>query len=79
MNTTPAPCAPASATAPVAGAWVPDGYELVAVRNFNDLMLALDRADRKGYMPDAMAGEWEAFQYITKERAQEQGQGGDTK
>ena len=31
--------------------------------SFDDLLRALDRADSKGYMPDALVGEWEAFDW----------------
>jgi hypothetical protein len=41
----------------------PDGFKLVAVTGFDDLINALDRAERKGYMPDAMAEEWAAFDW----------------
>lgn len=40
---------------------LPPGYRLVAVSGLDELIDALDRADRKGYMPDAMREEWEAF------------------
>jgi hypothetical protein len=37
---------------------------LIAVNDgFFPLLDALDRADRKGYLPDAMAAEWAAFDY----------------
>ena len=42
---------------------VPPGYKLIAVKGFDELMQALDRADRKGYLPDAVADEWDAFDY----------------
>lgn len=41
-------------------------WELIRVKNLAELVDALDRADRKGYMPDAIADSWEAFQYITR-------------
>ena len=42
----------------------PTGWKLVQVNDkFDALMTALDRAARKGYMPDAMSEEWEAFDY----------------
>jgi hypothetical protein len=41
----------------------PEGFEPVFVKNFLPLISALDRADRKGYLPDAMAEEWAAFDY----------------
>jgi hypothetical protein len=40
-----------------------EGEQLVYVRGFDELLQALERADRKGYMPDAMADEWAAFDY----------------
>lgn len=40
----------------------PSGFKLVAVKGFDDLVSALERASRKGYMPDAMVDEWEAFE-----------------
>lgn len=42
---------------------VPAGFtRLIAVNDsFDEMLSALDRADRKGYMPDAMADEWAAF------------------
>jgi hypothetical protein len=41
----------------------PPGYKLVAVKGLSALIQALDRAERKGYLPDAMADEWEAFEW----------------
>lgn len=42
----------------------PDDWVLVRVNDqFDRLMDALERADRKGYMPDAMADAWAAFDY----------------
>lgn len=35
----------------------------VSVVGFDELMRALDRADRKGYMPDAIKEQWEAFNW----------------
>lgn len=41
-----------------------EGYRLVAVNEaFIDLVLALERADRKGYLADALIEHWEAFDY----------------
>lgn len=40
----------------------PPGFITVAVKNLGPLLDALDRADRKGYMPDAIAAEWAAFE-----------------
>lgn len=54
---------PLYASPPPAAPAVPEGYVLVAVKNLEPLVDALERADRKGYLPDAMAAEWEAFQY----------------
>jgi len=42
---------------------LPFGYRLIAVKNFDALLTALDRAESKGYMPDAMKDEWESFEY----------------
>lgn len=39
------------------------GWRTIEVFEFDNLMTALDRADRKGYMPDAMVDWWNAFQY----------------
>ena len=42
----------------------PEGWKLVLVNSeFDDLMIALARAQDKGYMPDAMLDEWMAFEY----------------
>lgn len=42
------------------------GFRAVYVNEgFEALMEALSRADRKGYLPDAMVDEWEAFDYRT--------------
>lgn len=35
----------------------------VASDEFDALMAALERAESKGYLPDAMAEEWAAFQW----------------
>lgn len=52
--------APAAQAEPVA-----PGQRLIQVNaTFDALMNALERADRKGYMPDAIAEEWEAFDYV---------------
>ena len=40
-----------------------DEWKTVSVKGFDDLIAVLERADRKGYMPDAMADEWAAFDY----------------
>jgi hypothetical protein len=37
---------------------------LVSVVGFGPLIDALERAERKGYMPDAIADEWAAFTYM---------------
>lgn len=44
----------------------PPGWRWVQVesKSFDDLLSVLDRADRKGYMPDAMHDEWDAFKYL---------------
>ena len=41
----------------------PPSYKLIAVNGFDELIQALERADRKGYLPDAMADEWAAFDW----------------
>lgn len=59
--------AAALASSPVAqqkGVDLEPGWKLIAVNaQFNDLMDNLDRAQRKGYMPDAISEEWEAFDW----------------
>lgn len=40
-----------------------DGWMTIQVRGFDELMYALARAESKGYMPDAMRAEYEAFDY----------------
>ena len=43
---------------------VGEGWRTIAVNpGFDALFEALERAQSKGYMPDAMADEWEAFDY----------------
>jgi hypothetical protein len=44
---------------------IPEGYKLVLVKakEFDALISVLERADRKGYMPDAMIDEWNAFDW----------------
>ena len=44
-------------------------WESVRVKNFAPLMKALDRAEGKGYLPDAIAQEWEAFEFYTHPEA----------
>lgn len=44
---------------------VPDGFKLVAVKGFDELVEALARAARKSYLPDAMADEWAALDWHT--------------
>lgn len=44
---------------------VPDGFKLVAVKGFDELVEALARAARKIYLPDAMADEWAALDWHT--------------
>lgn len=42
-----------------------DEYILIRInKTFYDLMEALERADRKGYLPDAMREEWEKLEYF---------------
>ena len=41
----------------------PEGYTPVAVKGLDDLVCALERAESKGYLPDAVAEEWAAFDY----------------
>lgn len=38
-------------------------WKTVSVVGFDELMQALDRADRKGYMPGALQEEWEGFNW----------------
>jgi hypothetical protein len=40
-----------------------DEWQTVSVKGFGPLIDALDRAERKGYMPDAMADEWGNFEF----------------
>lgn len=40
-----------------------DGWALYWVRHLPEMMSALNRASNKGYMPDAMADEYDAFDY----------------
>jgi hypothetical protein len=43
---------------------VQEGWKTIQVNSaFDALMTALDRAERKGYLPDAMSDEYEAFDY----------------
>ena len=43
----------------------PEGWKYVLVNSeFNSLMDALQRAESKGYMPDAMFDEWTAFNWL---------------
>jgi len=44
-------------------------WKTVSVVGFDELMQALDRADRKGYMPDAIKEEWEAFNWKPEQPA----------
>lgn len=44
---------------------IPEGFELIAVKGFAALAEVLERADRKGYLPDVCREEWEAFDYRT--------------
>lgn len=44
-------------------AGVPEGWKLVAAKGIDDLSQALERAERKGYLPDALADAWAAFDY----------------
>jgi hypothetical protein len=53
---------------------LPNGYPiLIAVnQSFNDLFDAIERAESKGYLPDAIQEEWDAFSYrpiaLTKDK-----------
>jgi hypothetical protein len=52
-------------TAPVQEPLIPDGWSLVAVKGFDDLMYWLDRCERKGHLencPDLIEP-YEAFDY----------------
>ena len=40
-------------------------WKTVSVVGFDELMQALDRADRKGYMPGALQEEWEGFNWVS--------------
>jgi hypothetical protein len=40
-----------------------DEWQTVSVKGFGPLIDALGRAERKGYMPDAMAEEWTNFEF----------------
>lgn len=44
---------------------VPPGYKLVAVKGFDEMVQAMDRAVDKGYMPAAMLDEWNAFDWAS--------------
>lgn len=46
---------------PLAGA--AEGFTLIAVKGFDELIYDLERADSKGYLPDAMVSAWEEFDY----------------
>ena len=41
---------------------VPDGYKLVAAKGLEALCYALERAEYKGYLPEAMVEEWESVE-----------------
>ncbi|TSP11473.1 hypothetical protein [Cupriavidus campinensis] len=51
-----------------------DGWELVRVKNLGPLISALDRASRKGYLPDAMEMEWEEFEFHSAQQVQAGGE-----
>jgi hypothetical protein len=51
---------------------VPDGYKLTAVKGFDELMTALNRAESKGYLPDAVAEHWSAFDWRASPSAAQQ-------
>jgi hypothetical protein len=44
-------------------------WRTVSVVGFDELMQALDHADRKGYMPDAIKEDWEAFNWKPEQSA----------
>jgi hypothetical protein len=46
-------------------------WKTVSVVGFDELMRALERADRKGYMSDAIKEEWEAFNWKPEQPEQE--------
>ncbi|VVE79328.1 hypothetical protein [Pandoraea sputorum] len=54
-----APAAPSAGQEAVADA---DGWEWVRVKNFRQLIDGLERAQSKGYMPDALSDEWAALE-----------------
>lgn len=43
---------------------VPEGYEWALVSGLKPMLAALERAERKGYLPGAMADEWADFDYL---------------
>ena len=47
-------------------------WKTVSVVGFDELMRALDYADRKGFMPDAIKEEWEAFNWKPEQPAQQE-------
>jgi len=47
-------------------------WKTVSVVGFDELMQALERADRKGYMSDAIKEEWEAFNWKPEQPAQQE-------
>ena len=47
-------------------------WKTVSVVGFDELMQALERADRKGYIPDAIKEEWEAFNWEPEQPAQQE-------
>ena len=47
-------------------------WKTVSVVGFDELMRALDYADRKGFMPDAIKEEWEAFNWKPQQPTQQE-------
>lgn len=55
--------APAEAQAVPSSEALPEGFVMMAVYGLEDLVRALDRAESKGYLPDAMRDAYTAFDY----------------
>ncbi len=47
-------------------------WKTVSVVGFDELMRALDYADRKGFMPDAIKEEWDAFNWKPEQPVQQE-------
>jgi len=57
----------ATPPAPAQPAEVPEGWHVLHVesKSFDNFITAMDRAERKGYLPDAVVNEWLQFDYNT--------------